>query len=114
MRPSAPIRLAVAAALLLLLAACNQTASAPSGPPGASPPGAAPSRADPPVGAGCAADIGQFQALLATDAESGNLSRTVYGRASADVKQAETVCAAGHEVQGRTLLASAKRNYGYK
>ncbi len=109
------VRLAsVSAALALALAACNQTASAPPAPPAASAaPGVTPAGFQMPDGAGCAGDVARFQAVLKNDVEIGHLTRAVYGRASSDVRQAEVACAAGREVQARTILTIAKRNYGY-
>ena len=124
-------RAAAAALVAAALAGCNQaggptaaggpaaavgpTAAAPSVPiqssslpPGVSPPGFAL-----PEGQGCAGDISRFRAVLANDAQIGHLSASVYKRASADVSQADTACAAGRENQARMIVFSARRTYGY-
>jgi hypothetical protein len=67
----------------------------------------------PAPGPACAPLIAEFQDLLRQDVESGNLKRDVYGRATADTKQAADACAAGREVQARSILVATKRNYGY-
>ena len=108
------LRALVFAATAALLAACNQTASGPGAPPPASaPPGVTPSTFHMPTGEGCAGDIERFQAVLKNDVDVGHLSQSVYGRATADVRQAATACAAGRDVQARTILAITKKNYGY-
>ena len=67
----------------------------------------------PPPGPACGPLIAEFQELLQRDVESGNLKRDVYGRAAADTRQAADACAAGREVQARSILVATKRNYGY-
>lgn len=110
----APVLLAAAALLSAALAGCNQTAGAPPAPPpGTAAPGVTPSTFRLPEGGGCQGDVARFQAILKNDSEIGHLSASVYARASADVRQAETACASGREVQARTIVAQTKRNYGY-
>ncbi|HMO29915.1 hypothetical protein [Enterovirga sp.] len=70
---------------------------------------AAPPQAGPP----CGPLIAEFQDQLRQDVESGRMARDVYGRASADTRQAADACAAGREVQARSILIATKRNYGY-
>lgn len=100
--------------VLMVLSACNQTASAPPAPAAATAaPGVTPSSFQMPSGDGCSGAIAQFQAVLKNDVDVGHLTSSVYGRASADLRQAETVCAAGRDVQARTILAITRKNYGY-
>lgn len=100
--------------LFLTLGACNQTASAPPAPLTATAaPGVTPSSFQMPNGDGCSGAIAQFQAVLKNDVDVGHLSPSVYNRASSDVRQAETACAAGRDVQARSILAITKKNYGY-
>ena len=109
----APTLLTMAALACAALVGCNQTSGAPPPPPGTVAPGVTPSSFRLPEGGGCQGDVARFQAILKNDADIGHLSASVYARASADVRQAETACAAGRDVQARTIVAQTKRNYGY-
>lgn len=105
---------AAAAALASLLAGCTQTASPQSPvPQGSAAPGVTPSNFQLPEGAGCGGDLARFQAVLKNDVEVGHLGQAVYGRAVADLRQAETACQSGRDVQARSILAITRRNYGY-
>lgn len=66
------------------------------------------------AGPDCAQLIQDFQEQLRQDVDSGKMKRDVYGRASADTRQAGDACAAGRQVQGRSILVATKRNYGYE
>lgn len=66
-----------------------------------------------PAGPACGPLIEAFQEQLRQDVESGKMKRDVYGRASADTRQAAEACAAGRDVQARSILIATKRNYGY-
>ncbi|NNM71772.1 hypothetical protein [Enterovirga aerilata] len=105
----------IAAALACLaLAACNQTAATPPSPPPGAAPGVTPSTFRMPEGAGCAAEIAQFKAVLKNDADTGNVGQSVYSRATADLGRAESACAAGRDGEARSLVASTKTRYGYR
>lgn len=67
----------------------------------------------PPAGPPCGPLIAEFQDQLRQDVESGRMARDVYGRATSDTRQAADACAAGREVQARSILIATKRNYGY-
>lgn len=69
---------------------------------------------EPPVGAGCAPAIARTRAVLDGDIATGNVGTTVGKRFSADLDQAETVCAAGRSGEALRLLSSAKVRYGYR
>lgn len=66
------------------------------------------------AGPDCAVLIAEFQDVLRQDVDSGKLKRDVYGRASADTRQAAEACSAGRQVQARSILIATKRNYGYE
>ncbi len=113
-RSTAVVALVMALNMALVLGGCTQTASAPPTPPaGSAPPGVTPSSFKLPDGTGCAAEIDRFRAVLDNDVSVGHLTRAVYQRAASDLKQAEAPCAAGREVQARSIVSTTKRNYGY-
>ena len=89
----------------LLVAGCVPTTS----PDAAATLAADPTR-DP---AGCAAEIAKFIEIIDYDVSVGRLDKGVHARAKSDVAQAESVCAAGRQVQARAILIYTKKNYGY-
>jgi hypothetical protein len=101
--------LAVIIAVPLLagaLSACNRTSAA-------APANAAPAAAAPGGGAGCAGEIARFEAVLKSDAETGNVNRKVYDRAQPQLNRASAACAAGRDGEAHAILAGTKRQLGY-
>lgn len=68
----------------------------------------------PVAGPDCGQLIQDFQEQLRQDVESGKMKRDVYGRASADTRQAGDACSGGRQLQARSILIATKRNYGYE
>ena len=97
------------APLFLTLAACNSARSAP-------PPAAAvmpPPMAAPASGSGCAAVIAQYRAVAKSDADTGNVNRSVYAQIDAEIRRAEAACAAGRDGEAHSLIAASKARHGY-
>lgn len=87
--------------IALSLAACNST-----GPQTASASLSAPQ-------AGCAGEIGRYQAVLDNDLATGNVNKSVYDRASADLGRATAACQAGRDAEAVRMVAATKSRYGY-
>lgn len=109
MRPTSP---ALLLALLPLLAGCNSTAV-----PSASAPASYNSQrfpvVDMPVGTGCAAVIGRFEAVIKADYETGNVNAKVYEQMQKELSPARTSCVAGDDAASRGIVATVKSRHGY-
>jgi type IV secretory pathway TrbL component len=105
MTPCPKLFLALSAAAFL--AACTQT----SGPPAA--PAVSTTAATASAAGGCAAEVGQFRAVIDSDNATGNVNASVYKRMAAEVDRAAAACAAGRDAEARTALSGTKRRYGY-
>lgn len=104
------VRCGLAGSLVgLALGACTQTTPAPQA-------GTAPSLTPStlPAGSGCSGEIARFQAVLKSDAATGNVNRSVYNRAEPDIDRASAACAAGRDGEARSMLASTKSRFGYR
>ena len=112
-RPTKPIQPALAALAAFALAACTQTASAPTPPSGAVP-GLTPNTFSLPSGTGCAGEIARFKAVLKNDVDTGNVGQSVYNRASADLARGDASCAAGRDGEALSVLAATKSRFGYR
>ncbi len=110
--PLSLLRPALIAACLPLLAGCNSIAS-----PVASTPAAYNSQrfpvVDMPVGTGCAAVIGRFEAVIKADYETGNVNAKVYEQMQKELSPARTSCVAGDDAGSRGVVASVKSRHGY-
>lgn len=92
--------------LVFAAAACTTT--------GSPAPQAGPVAAQQPGPAGCAEPIRTFEAIAASDAETGHLNRGVYARLTADLTRVKAACADGREAEARAQLASVRTRYGYR
>ena len=110
LRPTSPALLVLAA--LPLLAGCNSNSA-----PVASAPAAYNSQrfpaVDMPVGTGCAAVIGRFEAVIKADYETGNVNAKVYEQMQKELSPARNACAAGDDAGSRGIVASVKSRHGY-
>ena len=109
---SALLHPALLAACLPLLAGCNSSAV-----PVASAPAAYNSQrfpvVDMPVGTGCAAVIGRFEAIIKADYETGNVNAKVYEQMQKALSPARTSCVAGDDAGSRGVVAAVRSRYGY-
>jgi hypothetical protein len=85
----------------LTLAACNSTGPATTAGP------------SPSAATGCAGEIGRYQTVLDNDLQTGNVNKSVYDRATADLARASTACSAGRDAEAVRLVAATKSRYGY-
>jgi hypothetical protein len=107
-----PAGLLVLAGLGAVLAACNTTGSTTGSAPG--PSVAATSNAPPAGPAACAQPIAAFETVIDSDVKVGQLNRSVYQRATADLASVRASCAAGQAGQAVSALAAVKSRYGYR
>jgi len=104
----------LAAPLLALgLAACNQTASAPTAPTGAAP-GVTAASFQLPSGAGCSGEAARFRAVMDNDLATGHVARSVHARVVGEIDSAASACAAGREAEAVRALEATKARYGYR
>ena len=106
MRPLIPL-------LALALGACVQAGPRPVAAPAG---GAAlpPATASGPAGAGCAGEVARTRGVIDNDLAAGQVNRRVHDRIAADLRAAETVCAAGREAEALRLVAATRARHGYR
>jgi hypothetical protein len=105
-------------ALLVALASCHQAAPTPAPTAAASPPGYATERYTPsgfalPSGEGCQADVSRFRAVMSNDYQTGNVNLAVYRQITAEIDQADHVCASGNGAQASAMIHATKAKFGY-
>lgn len=105
------MRCALLLPLALVLAACNQTASAP--PPSSAPVGVTPSTFAMPQGEGCAADVARWKAIQDNDLATGHVTQKVYDQIAADIAKAKSACEAGRDAEARGAVAASRKRHGY-
>jgi hypothetical protein len=67
-----------------------------------------------PAIAACASDIAEFEKITGSDAETGNLNKSVYRKIAAEMASVKANCAAGHDVEASRALAAVKSRHGYR
>jgi hypothetical protein len=87
----------------LALAACNQTASAPTS-PGVMAGGS---------GTGCKGEIDRYRAVMSNDLAMGHVNQSVYNRVDREIAQAEAACAAGRDAEAVRMVSATKARHGY-
>jgi hypothetical protein len=110
-------RLAAIPALALLLASCVREAPRPAA-QAATPQGYATERYTPagftlPGGNGCQGDVGRFRAVMSNDYQTGNVNLSVFKRISAEIDEADHVCAAGDDARASAMIRATKAKFGY-
>ena len=63
--------------------------------------------------AACASAIAEFDAIISSDAETGNLNKSVYRRIVAELAPVRRNCAAGRDAEAGRALAAIKSRHGY-
>jgi len=85
------------------LAACNQTASAPT----------SASVVASSSGTGCNGEISRYRAVMSNDLATGHVNQSVYNRVDRDIAQAEAACAAGRDAEAVRMVNATKVRHGY-
>jgi hypothetical protein len=57
---------------------------------------------------------GAFEAVIDSDAQTGNLNKSVYPRITGDLAPVKRTCAAGSDAEANRQLAGVKSRYGYR
>jgi hypothetical protein len=88
---------------VLALAACNQTASTPTGT----------SVMTSSTSTGCNGEISRYRAVMSNDLTMGHVNQSVYNRVDRDIAQAEAACAAGRDAEAVRMIKATKARHGY-
>lgn len=64
--------------------------------------------------AACASAIGEFEAIVNSDAETGNLHKSVHRRIVTELAPVKANCAAGHDPEATRALAAIRSRHGYR
>jgi hypothetical protein len=62
----------------------------------------------------CAGPIGDFQGVIENDINTGNVSKSVHARITAELEPVKAACAAGREADATRQLAALKARHGYR
>ncbi|MBM1170465.1 hypothetical protein [Microvirga arabica] len=100
MKIATPILLLTGA---LALAACTQTASAPTGT----------SVMAGSTSTGCNGEINRYRAVMSNDLATGHVNQSVYNRVDREIAQAEAACAAGRDAEAVRMVNATKARHGY-
>jgi hypothetical protein len=64
--------------------------------------------------AGCGGAIGEFETIINSDAETGNLNKGVHRRIVAELGPVKANCAAGRDAEATRALTAIKSRHGYR
>jgi len=64
--------------------------------------------------AACQSAIAEFEAIIASDARTGNLNKGVHRRIAAELAGVQTTCAAGRDADASRQLGAIKHRFGYR
>ena len=64
--------------------------------------------------AACGGAIGEFETIINSDAETGNLNKGVHRRIVAALGPVKANCAAGRDAEASRALAAIKSRHGYR
>jgi hypothetical protein len=87
----------------LALAACNQTASGPTGT----------NLLTSSSNSGCRGEIDRYRAVMSNDLAMGHVNQSVYNRVDREIAQAEAACAAGRDAEATRMVNATKARHGY-
>jgi hypothetical protein len=97
----------------LLLAGCNQTTSPQASAPAQGTPAPSQPHVKLPAGAACTAEIERFRSIIDSDLETGNVGEKVHAAMVTELRQPESLCAAGNDGGSRAALHTVKARHGY-
>jgi hypothetical protein len=64
--------------------------------------------------AACGGAIGEFETIINSDAETGNLNKGVYRKIVAELGPVKANCSAGREAEASRALSAIKSRHGYR
>ena len=62
----------------------------------------------------CASALAQFEAIIASDVETGNLNKGVHRRIVGALAGVKASCSAGRDAEASRTLAAVKARHGYR
>jgi hypothetical protein len=104
-------RLWIVGLTALPIAACNQTASAPTAMTASA--SATPSSFHMPEGTGCKGEVDRYRAVMSNDLTMGHVNQSVYTKVEREIGQAEAACATGRDADALRMIRATKTRYGY-
>jgi hypothetical protein len=67
-----------------------------------------------PAAATCGGAISEFEAIVTSDVNTGNLNKSVYNRIAAELGPVKAQCGAGRDADATRGLAAIKSRHGYR
>ena len=64
--------------------------------------------------AACGGAIGEFETIISSDAETGNLNKGVYRKIVAELGPVKANCSVGRDAEASRALAAIKSRHGYR
>jgi hypothetical protein len=64
--------------------------------------------------ANCRAAVSEFEAIINSDLETGNVAKRVHARMTSELTQVKTTCSAGRDAEATRALAAVKSRHGYR
>lgn len=64
--------------------------------------------------ANCRAAIADFEAIMNSDLETGNVAKRVHARVMTELAPVKTQCSAGRDAEATRALAAVKSRHGYR
>jgi hypothetical protein len=62
----------------------------------------------------CGSTLTEFEAIIASDAKTGNLNKGVQRRILAELSRAQAACIAGRDAEALSQLGAIKHRFGYR
>jgi carbamate kinase len=64
--------------------------------------------------AACGSAIGEFEAIINSDLETGNVAKRVHARVMTELGPVKSACSAGRDAEATRALAAVKSRHGYR
>ena len=64
--------------------------------------------------ANCRAAISDFEAIINSDLETGNVAKRVHARVSSELAPVKATCSSGRDAEATRALAAVKSRHGYR
>ena len=64
--------------------------------------------------AACGSAIGEFETIINSDAETGNLNKGVYRKIVSELAPVKAHCSAGRDAEANRALAAIRSRHGYR
>ena len=67
-----------------------------------------------PAKAACGAAIAEFEAIITSDMNTGNVAKRVHARVVTELAKVKAACTAGRDAEATHALAAVKSRHGYR